>query len=307
MHESPSAAVIGPARREEMAALFRLLFQHLPEEDRETRVANGLKMLRDKELNASGAIVARAEGRLQGALFCQAVAGASGLIWPPQTQPGKNHQIEDQLIEHACQMLTEQGAKLVQSLLIEEEKFLAGTLERNGFNHITQLWYMRRDLKILSDLLGEPDRLEYQPYSSCAKTQFNQTLLRTYESTQDCPEVNGVRGIEEVIAGHKNQGRHDPNTWWLAFHRGQPIGVLMIAEMPDMKSWELLYVGVVREARGKGFGRELVLRGLLEARALEAPQLTLSVDARNQVALKLYKNAGFEAYDQRDVYLRIFK
>src|SRR5262249_29114899 len=190
MRESHSAAVIGPARREEMAALFRLLFQHLPEEDRENRVANGLKMLRDKELNASGALVARAEGHLQGALFCQAVAGASGLLWPPQTQPKRNHKIEDQLIEHACRMLADHGAKLVQSLLIEEEKFLADSLERNGFTHITQLWYMRHDLQIHADLFREPEGLEYRPYASCDKNQFHHTLLRTYESTQDCPEVN---------------------------------------------------------------------------------------------------------------------
>jgi mycothiol synthase len=290
-----------------MAAMFRLLFQHLLEEDRETRVANGLKMLRDQELNASGALVARAEGRLQGALFCQAVAGASGLLWPPQTQPEKNHQIEDQLIEHACGMLANHGAKLVQSLLIEEEQFLADSLERNGFTHITQLWYMRHDLQILADLFGEPDRLEHQPYTSCDKNQFHRTLLQTYEATQDCPEVNGVREIEEVIAGHQSQGRHDPETWWLAFHCGQPIGVLLLAEMPDMKTWELLYLGVVPEARGQGFGRELVRKALWEARTLEAPQLTLSVDARNELALKLYKNAGFERYDQREVYLKILK
>jgi mycothiol synthase len=307
MRESHSAAVLGPARQEEMAAMLRLLFQHLNEEDRETRVANGLKMLRDKELNASGALVARAEGRLQGALFCQAVAGASGLLWPPQTQPEKNHPIEDQLIEHACQMLANQGAKLVQSLLIEEEQFLAASLERNGFTHITQLWYMRHDLQIFADLFREPDQLEYQTYISCDKNQFHGALLRTYEATQDCPEVNGVREIEEVIAGHKSQGRHDPETWWLAGGRGQPIGVLLLAEMPDMKTWELLYLGVVPEARGQGFGRELVRKALWEARRLEAPQLTLSVDARNQVALKLYQNAGFESYDQREVYLRILK
>jgi ribosomal protein S18 acetylase RimI-like enzyme len=290
-----------------MSAMLRLLFQHLPEEDRETRVANGLKMLRDQELNASGALVARAEGRLRGALFCQAVAGASGLLWPPQTQPERNHEIEDQLIEHACRMLADQGAKLVQSLLIEEEQFLAATLERNGFTHITQLWYMRHDLQIFADLFREPDQLEYQPYSSCDKNQFHGTLLRTYESTQDCPEVNGVREIEEVIAGHQSQGRHDPETWWLAEYRGQPIGILLLAEVPDMKAWELLYLGVVPEARGHGFGRELVHKAMWEARTAEAPQLTLSVDARNQAALKLYKNAGFETYDQREVYLKILK
>lgn len=307
MSETRSAVVIEPARPEEMAAAFRLLFHHLDEADRETRVANALKMFRNKELSPAGALAARAEGHLQGALFCQSVAGASGLLWPPQTQPDNIREIEDQLIDHACRILADQGAKLVQSLLTQEDSFLADSLERNGFTNITQLWFMRHDLEIPSELLHDPDQLEYQPYASCDKIQFHQTLLRTYESTQDCPEVNGVREIEEVIAGHKSQGRHDPETWWLAWQRSRPIGVLLLGEMPDLKSWELLYLGVAPEARSQGFGRELARKALWEARALEAPQLTLSVDARNQPALNLYKDVGFEAYDHREVYLRILK
>ncbi len=306
MNESESAVVIEPARREEVAAAFRLLFQHLDEEDRESRVANALKMLRDQELNPSGALVARTDGHLQGALFCQSVAGASGLLWPPQTQP-HCREIEDQLIDHACRLLADQGAKLVQSLLTLEETSLGASLERNGFAHITQLWYMRHDLEIPAELLHQTDHLEYVSYASCDRSAFHQTLLRTYESTQDCPEVNGVREIEEVIAGHKSQGRHDAETWWLASHRGRSIGVLMLGEMADLKSWELLYLGVVPEARGRGFGRELARKALWEARAAEAPQLTLSVDARNSPALNLYQEIGFEAYDQREVFLKRLK
>lgn len=307
MGEIRSAVVIEPARREEMAAAFRLLFRHLDEADCETRVANALQMLRNQELNPAGAIVARSAGKLQGALFCQSVAGASGLLWPPQTQPEGDREIEDLLVNHACRTLANQGAKLVQSLLIREETFLADSLERNGFTHTTQLWYMRHNLEIPPDFSRHSDQLEYQSYASCDQNQFQETLLCTYESTLDCPEVNGVREIEEVIAGHKSQGRHDPETWWLALHRGRPIGVLLMGEMPDMKNWELLYLGVTSKARGQGFGRELARKALWEARALEAPQLTLSVDARNQPALSLYQNVGFEAYDHREVYLRILK
>jgi ribosomal protein S18 acetylase RimI-like enzyme len=307
MSKSATAVVIEPARRDEMAAVFRLLFQHLDEPDRERRVANARKMLRSKELNPLGALAARIDGHLRGALFCQGVAGASGLIWPPQTQPEPNPAVEDLLIDRACQLLANQGAKLIQSLLTLEESGLGASLLRNGFTHTTQLWYMRHDLELPLSFFQGPDNLTFQSYASCEVKQFQQTLLRTYEGTHDCPEVNGVREIEEIIAGHKSQGRHDPETWWLASHHGRPVSVLMLGEMPDLKSWELLYVGVVPESRGRGFGRELARKALWEARALEAPQLTLSVDARNQPALNLYKDVGFETYDQREVYLKILK
>ena len=149
--------------------------------------------------------------------------------------------------------------------------------------------------------------MSYQSYASCVAEQFHQTLLRTYEATLDCPEVNDVRNIEEIITGHQSQGRYDPECWWLASHEGRPAGVLLLADVPDLQSWDLLYVGVTREARRKGFGRELTRKALWEARAADAPQLTLSVDARNQPALQMYESVGFERYDQREVFLKILK
>ena len=85
------------------------------------------------------------------------------------------------------------------------------------------------------------------------------------------------------------------------------MGVLLLADVPDLQGWDLLYLGVTPEARSQGFGRELTRKALWEARAAEAPQLTLSVDARNQPALKMYESAGFERYDQREVFLKILK
>jgi ribosomal protein S18 acetylase RimI-like enzyme len=307
MSEYRPAVVIEPARREEMAAAFRLLFQHLEEEDRESRVANALKMLCDKELNQAGMLVARIDGESRGSLFFQPVAGASGLIWPPQILLDTSADVEDQLLTEACRRLANQGAKLVQCLLSPQEIPLGASLERNGFRHITQLWYLRHDLKFSPRFFLASEALSYHSYASCAADPFHQTLLRTYETTWDCPEVNGVREIDEIIAGHKSQGRYNPENWWLASDKGLPAGVLLLAEVPDLKSWDLLYVGVVPEARGQGFGRELVRKALWEARAAEALQLTLSVDARNQPALNLYQSFGFEAYDQREVFLRILK
>jgi ribosomal protein S18 acetylase RimI-like enzyme len=307
MNDFKPAVEIGPARPNEMAAVFRLLFRHLDKEDRETRVVNALKMLRDKELSASGAIVARTKGQLRGALFCQPAAGAGGLIWPPQTQPKPSHETEDLLICQACRHLADQGGKLIQSLLAVEEANLGESLERNGFKHTTQLWYMKHELDFSRQFFQSKEQLTYQSYADCDRSLFHQTLLGTYEGTLDCPEVNGVRQIEEIIAGHKNQGRHNPNNWWIASDREKPVGVLMLAEMPDINSWELLYLGVAAKSRGHGYGSELTRKALWEARALEAPQLTLSVDVRNQPALSLYKNLGFKAYDQREVFLKILK
>ncbi|MFZ8477881.1 GNAT family N-acetyltransferase, partial [Staphylococcus aureus] len=71
--------------------------------------------------------------------------------------------------------------------------------------------------------------------------------------------------------------------------------------------WDVSYVGIVPEARRRGFGRELMRKALIEARVAEATQLTLSVDVRNRPAWELYRRLGFEAFEQREVYLAIWK
>ena len=83
------------------------------------------------------------------------------------------------------------------------------------------------------------------------------------------------------------------------------IGVLLLTDVPEWRGWDLAYLGVVPEARGRGLGRQLAIKALRAARSGGATQLTLAVDARNFPAWHLYARLGFEAFDNREVYLNI--
>jgi mycothiol synthase len=297
-------AVPEPARTEDWGAAFRLIFQYLPPEECERRCANALHLLQRGELNPQGLFIVPGPNGPRGALLCLPVPGHSALLWPPGAVDERRTEHEDSLLRHACAWLRQRGVKLVQTLLSPVETFLATALLRNGFTAVTRLWYMRHDLNLPVHGLNTPARLDYQTFDDDAL--FRQTLLRTYEATLDCPEVNGVRHVEEVLEGHRAQGAFDPQRWWLVRGNGQPVGVLMMTEMPESGDWEVAYMGVVPEARRRGFGREMLLHALCEARAAEVPTVTLSVDARNEPAWKLYRSLGFEPYDQRVVYLAIF-
>jgi len=80
----------------------------------------------------------------------------------------------------------------------------------------------------------------------------------------------------------------------------------VLATMPEPEAWDIAYLGVVPEARRRGVGGELVRKVLFEAKIAEVPVVTLAVDERNDPARELYRAAGFEQYDERDVYLRRF-
>jgi mycothiol synthase len=297
-------AVPEPARTEDWGAALRLIFQYLPGQERANRCANALRLLQRGELDPQGVFIIRGPAGLCGALICLPVPGRSALLWPPGVVEDRRTELEDALLRHACAWLRQRGVKLAQTLLAPEETFLAEPLLRNGFAAVTRLWYMRHDLNFPLACLNVPSRLNYQTFADNAL--FQRTLLRTYEGTLDCPEVNGVRSIDEVLQGHRAQGAFDPERWWLVREGERPVGVLMMTEMPESGDWEVAYMGVAPEARRRGFGREILLHALCEARAAAVPAVTLSVDARNQPAWDLYRSLGFEPYDQRVVYLAIF-
>src|SRR5947209_15233952 len=105
------------------------------------------------ELGQAGVVLARAADDLLGAMIGMPVAGASGLVWPPQARPGPDRRpVEDELVRSTSAWLRGRGAKLAQALLVRGEMGLAEPLLRNGFAHLTSLWYMRHDLQLSADL-----------------------------------------------------------------------------------------------------------------------------------------------------------
>jgi mycothiol synthase len=300
--------VIEPAHPSEWPAALEVVFRPIiNKEERELRVNNAVQLIHRGELDAAGILVARSGEQVLGAMVCLPIPGASGLLWPPQAiSSAQQMEIEDRLLQFAISWLRQRGTKLAQALLAPAERHLGKALKRNGLTHITNLWYLRHNLRSPARVPADRDALVFASYGHCDRDLFHQTLLRTYEGTSDCPEVNGVRTLEEVLAGHRAQGVHNPERWWLALAAGQPAGVLLLTEIPEWHGWDVSYLGIVPEARRRGLGRMLTHKAIDVTRAARGNQLTLAVDARNRAAWDLYAGMGFEPYDQREVYLVVW-
>ncbi|HEV8060218.1 MAG TPA: GNAT family N-acetyltransferase, partial [Gemmataceae bacterium] len=283
----------------------RLIFQAAPDSERAARVSHAIDMLRLGELQRQGIWVATESTLIAGAMICLQVPGASALVWPPQAEPGAQRTaIEDALVMHCNGWLRGQGVRVAQCLMEEKDQLLAVPLLRNEFRKVTSLEYLRHDLTRVPAM--PIDSLRYQTYRDADPALFRATLERTYQETLDCPELNGVRAMEEIVAGHVAQGRHDPNRWWLAFEGDLPVAVLLLTATPEWWAWDLSYLGVVPTARRQGFARNLAYKAIGEARRAGQSKLTLSVDRRNLPARVLYESLGFVLYDHREVYLALW-
>lgn len=294
--------IVTPAAPAEWAAALDLFFSRLPDDERPARAAAALAQIHQGELDPAGVLVLRGRDELSGVVVALRLAGGSGIVWPPVVRDGPDRlEQADALAGHALDWLRRSGTRLVQALLTDGELPLAESLLRHGMRHVTHLAHLRHSLE--GPLPGPSARLTWATYADANPNQFHKSLLASYEGTLDCPEVTGLRTLEEILEGHRRQGRHDPRLWWLASDGLGPVGVLLLAPQPEFTAWELAYVGVVPRARRRGHGRDLVHKALAEARAGGAGQLFLGVDLRNTPAWRLYRALGFVPHDHRAVYL----
>jgi ribosomal protein S18 acetylase RimI-like enzyme len=130
-------------------------------------------------------------------------------------------------------------------------------------------------------------------------------VARTYESTRDCPGLDGIRSMADVLAGYRAQGEYLAEHWCVVSAAGVDVGALILANHPAVGNWELVYMGVAPEARGRGFGEQIVRFALEAASTAGVERLVLAVDAANEPALQVYRRTGFREWERRIVYARL--
>src|SRR5690606_10894238 len=81
--------------------------------------------------------------------------------------------------------------------------------------------------------------------------------------------------------------------WTLLFERGRACGALLLNPVQHHRSIELVYLGLARAARGRGFGKLLLQHGLGMLAGRAERIVSLAVDEQNAPALALYRSAGF--------------
>ena len=182
-----------------------------------------------------------------------------------------------------------------------DEEFLAAA----GFTRLVDLAYLTLERSNFPN--PRETSLEFVPRADEHPKRLAAMIERSYRATLDCPELNELREPAEVIAGYKVQGQFAGDNWFLVRAEGADIGCLILTEHPPGKNWELVYMGVVPEARGHGYGEQIVRFAVERTRQSRAERLVLAVDQRNQPALDMYRHVGFVMWDRRTVFARLRK
>ena len=106
-----------------------------------------------------------------------------------------------------------------------------------------------------------------------------------------------------MIAGHKASGEFDPKLWFVLMENDSPIGALLLGRSHG-DAMELIYLGLVPEARGRGLGDWLMQLALHRMSAQRRGRLTLAIDSNNSPALALYHRHGMKEVATRVALLK---
>jgi hypothetical protein len=142
-------------------------------------------------------------------------------------------------------------------------------------------------------------------------------IQNTYVDTQDCPAIHDLRPIDDVVSTYRAVGTFNPAWWFFVRQNNADIGCLLLADRPQERNCELVYMGIVPEARGHARGIEIARYAQCVAgqcagneknsaikRRHRVERMVLAVDAANSPAIVTYAAAGFQAWDRRSVFLR---
>jgi ribosomal protein S18 acetylase RimI-like enzyme len=233
-------------------------------------------------------------------------AGNTAVVWPPNA----NRDAADALLQAAAKFCDERRVALSQLIIGDESGFTQPRLGACGFAKVADLLYLfsetgSRAARSPQGAASAPNDLGFTPRAVDDPARLATLIERTYEGTHDCPALDGLRNMDDVLAGYRAQGRYVPEHWYLVQNRASDLGVLILADHPGTGNWELVYMGVTPEARGAGLGRRIVEFALAAAARGGAERLVLAVDAANRPALAVYRAAGFIDWGHRTAYARM--
>jgi ribosomal protein S18 acetylase RimI-like enzyme len=197
--------------------------------------------------------------------------------------------------------------ELAQVLLDPLDTATVAVYAQHQFQRMAELLYLQRSVRKASMPVPLPGEFKLVPYSQETHAGFAAGILASYEKSLDCPALNGMRGIEDIIIGHKSAGTFDPNDWFLLLHGNQPVAVLLLAVTHQADGMELVYLGLSPSVRGYGLGNYLMQVAEARVCAKKLDKLSLAVDATNQPALKLYYRHGMKQVTSKVAMMRTLR
>jgi ribosomal protein S18 acetylase RimI-like enzyme len=297
--------VFRPAQREEVHAALQLILGTSAGPPAEEQVVDFLRFTMYRGIDLNDLWIAEMGGRIAWAILPVVSPGRTMLLFSPtEVADGVKDLCARPLIERVLEHHRDRAVDLAQVLLDPDDRSAIDVYRTCGFESLAELIYLDRDVRRAHEK-ALPPGFGWETYSHANHGDFAQTVSATYEGSLDCPRLNGRRHIEDVLAGHKAAGEFDPALWFLLqAGDGSAAGALLLSRSTRTDALELVYLGLLKTQRGRGFGDVMMQHALATAARIGCRRLSLAVDSQNTPALRLYHRHGLSRLCTRVALLR---
>lgn len=282
-----------PAESEEFHSALRLILGTGGRPADDVVVVDFLRFALQRKVGPQDIWVAAADRRILWAVFPMVSPGRSMLLLAPSYIAPSARPAAAALIDAVC-AAHQRKIHLAQALIDTADPSIPTLYHSCHFKTMAELIYLQANLHRPMPLPSPPEHFAWQTYTPALHRQFSETILESYRDSLDCPSLNGMRDIEDVIAGHKAAGVHDPSLWFMLTENGHSRGVLLLSPSPQSDAMELVYLGLCPSARGRGLSDLMMRQALAMTLQRKVARLSLAVDSRNTPAIKLYHRNGLQ-------------
>lgn len=296
-----------PATGELRLAALTLLYCRLAQGEQEKQLASLLESVERNEITLDNLLVALRDRTPVGAMLIVIRPGRMAFLWPPVVLPGETGTfVAEELVTAAASRVDAAGVVVTQCLLELDDTQGRDLLNSRGFPYSTEILLLSREV-------GDPPRsadrdyefLTIETWNSALDEEFDEVVERTYIDSLDCPEISRFRSGSDALTSYRAAPDFDPALWSLCRFDDKAAGVLLAHDHQERGIREIVYLGVVPEARRRGVGRSLLLRSLSDALNAGIEGCEVAVDGGNRYALGLYRSLGFEEERRFAVHLRL--
>jgi len=258
-----------------------------------------MRFASEQSLSLDHLWIAQRGGRPVTAVLLSPNAGRTAMLFAPPVDDRTDREALASLAGAACRSLSSDEVQLVQALLDPHASMDRDVLIAAGFQPLATLTYMQRRGQRRRTLQLD-DRFEVRHWHESHRNLFERGILQSYEGTQDCPALLGLREIDDIIAGHMNTGEFNAALWYLVTCGNEPAAVMLLNRVPSRHALELVYLGVAPAYRGEGLGKALLQHALGLPAQHRAVSVILAVDDANEPAKSLYQSLRFSATGRKD-------
>ncbi len=280
---------------DEVNVALRMILSSDGHRPTDEQVVDFLRYIVARGVDLSDLKLAEQNGRVQWAVLPVVSPGKTMLLFGSTDRTREHEQrCAGRVINETCASFARRDVHLAQVLVDPGNHPARHLFHQCGFSDLAELQYLNTHVRSSVPPVQMPLGFSWETYSPVTHGVFSKTILASYEASLDCPALSGMRHIDDVIASHKASGEFNPEHWFLLYEKSTPLAVLLLAHVPRSDSMDLVYLGLVPQARGRGLGALVLRKALRSALESNVAKLTLAVDAANTPAIKLYYRHGME-------------